>query len=247
MQTPVETNAWIRRFRPVPEAPHRVVCFPHAGGAATFYLPLSRALAPKAEVLAIQYPGRQDRHTEPCLTSVAELADALAEQLRPWLDRPVTFFGHSLGASVAFEVAARLQARGSALHTLVVSARRAPSRMREGRVHLMTDGQLLEHLVGLGGTDRQLLSDPELMRMLMPMIRADYRAAETYRCTPGTTLDCPVLALAGDQDPQVTPEEAAAWEEHTTGSFALETFSGGHFYLLEHTGGVARAIAARLD
>ncbi|MFF4402810.1 thioesterase II family protein [Streptomyces sp. NPDC001480] len=246
MQTTVGASAWLRRFHSVPDAEHRVVCFPHAGGSASFYFPFSKALSADADVLAVQYPGRQDRRHEPCVNSVTELADILAEELRPWLDRPVTFFGHSMGGSVAFEVATRLQARGMTVHTLVVSGRRAPSRVRDEQVHLRDDEGLLDHIVQLGGTDRQVLSDPELLRMVLPMVRSDYRAAETYRHSPGPKLTCPVLALTGDTDPQVTHEEAAAWGEHTTGPFALEVFSGSHFYLLQHITGVSAAVASRL-
>lgn len=110
-QTPVETGAWVRRFHPDGrDAAHRLICFPHAGGSASFYFPVSRALTPGVDVLAIQYPGRQDRRHEPCIDSIAALADALAEEVRPWCDRPVTFFGHSMGATLAFEVARRLEA-----------------------------------------------------------------------------------------------------------------------------------------
>ncbi|WP_329572853.1 thioesterase II family protein [Kitasatospora sp. NBC_01266] len=243
----VGTSTWVRRFHPAERAAHRLVCFPHAGGAASYYFPVSRTLAPDVDVLAIQYPGRQDRRHEPCIDNIPELADALVEEVLPWFDRPVTFFGHSMGASLAFEVANRLEARGTVLHGLFASGRRAPSTVRDERVHLLDDDGLITDISRLSGTDTQVLGDPEILRMILPAIRADYRAAETYRYTPGPRLSCPLFALTGDQDAQVTVEEAQAWENHTSGPFDLRVFPGGHFYLNDQAAGVMAAIRTHLS
>lgn len=245
-QTNVETGAWIRRFNPAPDAAHRLVCFPHAGGSASFYFPVSRALAPAVDVLAIQYPGRQDRRHEPCVDSIHGLADALAEELDGWFDRPVTFFGHSMGASLAYEVARRFEERGTVLHGLFASGRRAPSTVREERVHLLDDDGLIEDISRLSGTDTQVLGDPEILRMILPSIRADYRAAETYRYVPGPRLSCPLTALTGDDDPQVTLDEARAWADHTSGPFDLKVYPGGHFYLNSQAPAVLSALKSHL-
>lgn len=240
------TGAWVRRFRPAPQAPARLVCFPHAGGSATFYFPVAVALASTVDVLAIQYPGRQDRHTEPCLDSVAEIADACAAELRPWCDRPIAFFGHSLGATVAFEVARRLEADGVVLTALFASGRRAPSAVRDERTHLRDDDGLIAAIRQLNGTARQVLDDEDILRMILPAVRADYRAAETYRCPPGPGLSCPVQVLTGDRDPHVTPEEAQAWERHTDAVVDVKVFPGGHFYLNSHSEAVIAEIRRRL-
>ncbi|MGW2649297.1 thioesterase II family protein [Streptomyces sp. NPDC001393] len=240
------TGAWVRRFHPAPDAPHRLVCFPHGGGSASYYFPFARALAPGVDVLAIQYPGRQDRRHEPCVDSVHGLADALVEELQGWFDRPVSFFGHSMGASVAYEVARRFEQRGQVLHGLFVSGRRAPSTVRDERVYLLDDDGLIEDVIRLSGTDAQVLGDPDILRMALPSIRADYRAAETYRPTPGPLLSCPLTALTGDDDPRVTLDEAGAWAEHSTGPFELKVFPGGHFYLNAEAPAVFSTLEARL-
>ena len=246
-RTAPETGAWIRRFHPAPQARHRLVCFPHAGGSASFYFPVSRTLSPDIEVLAVQYPGRQDRRHEPCLDTVAGLADTLAQEIRPWAQEPLTFFGHSMGATLAFEVAARLESEGIVLHGLFASGRRAPSTVRDERVHLRDDEGLIADISRLSGTDTQVLGDPEVLRMILPAIRADYRAAETYRYTPGPKLHCPLFALTGDTDPQVTLEEARAWGGHTTAAFTLQVHPGGHFYLNTRAAEVMSAIRTHLS
>ncbi|MFP3992318.1 alpha/beta fold hydrolase [Streptomyces sp. E11-3] len=240
-------NPWIRRFHPAPAASSRLVCFPHAGGSASFYFPVSRALSPDVEVLAIQYPGRQDRRSEPCVDSIEALADAVQDQLPQWFDRPVFFFGHSMGATLAFETARRLEGRAVRPAGLFVSGRRAPSRHRDERVHQHSDDQLLADIKRLSGTDSQVLDDPELMRSVLPAVRSDYKAAETYRYQPGPALSCPVFAFTGDSDPQVTLEEARSWSEHTEAPFELKAFPGGHFYLNSQATAVIGAIRSRIS
>lgn len=240
------TDPWIRRFQPAPEAPVRLVCLPHAGGSAALYAPYARALAPVADVLAIQYPGRQDRRAEPGVTRLELLADLVTDALGAWTDRPLVVFGHSMGALLGYEVTARLEAAGTPPRALVASGRRAPSRYREESVHLRTDEGVVRELRHLGGVDPAFLDEPELRAMILPAVRSDYEAIETYRHPPRAPLRTPLAVLTGDSDPQVTTEEAAAWAAHTTGDFTLRTFPGGHFYLNEHTPQVLSLLRATL-
>ncbi|MFJ7196715.1 MULTISPECIES: thioesterase II family protein [unclassified Streptomyces] len=241
-----ETGAWIRRFHPAPEARSRLVCFPHAGGSATYYFSVSRALSPAMDVLAIQYPGRQDRRNEPCIEDIETLADKAVEELAPWGDVPLTLFGHSMGATLAFEVARRLEAAGTRPECVYASGRRAPSRVRDETVHLADDDQLIADIGRLSGTDSAVLGDPEILRMILPAVRSDYKAAETYRYRPGLPLASPVVALVGDDDPQVTVDEADSWRDHTTGPFDLRVFPGGHFFLDQHVPAILDLIRGRL-
>ncbi|WP_405162782.1 alpha/beta fold hydrolase [Nocardia sp. NBC_01499] len=242
VKTSAETGAWVRRFHPAPDAATRLICFPHAGGSATFYFPVSRALSPAIDVLAIQYPGRLERRNEPCVEDIHELADLVVEQLAPWLDRPVTLFGHSLGATLGFEVARRLEAEGVTPLTLFASGRRAPSTHRDEYVHRYGDDALIEQIGRMSGTDARVLGDEEMLRMILPTIRGDYKAAETYRMRPGPPLACPISVLTGDEDPEVTLDEAQAWEGHTSGGFELTVFPGGHFFLTDHVAAVLEQI-----
>lgn len=242
-------SAWIRNFHPAPDAATRLVCFPHAGGSAPFYFPVSRTLSPEIDVLAIQYPGRQDRRTEPLIDDVRLLADAIVEELKNgWLDKPVTLFGHSLGASIAFEVALRLEAQGIVPRGLFASGRRAPSMHRENEVvHKSSDDGLINTLKKMSGTDAAILGDEEVLRMSIPAIRSDCKAAETYRYAEGPKLKTPILVLTGNTDPEVTLDEARGWASHTRGEFSLQVFTGGHFYLNEHAPTVMAEISKHVQ
>ncbi|UKD51724.1 alpha/beta fold hydrolase [Amycolatopsis sp. FU40] len=230
-----ESTSWVRRFHPAPDAPARLVCFPHAGGSASFYFPMSKALSGDLDVLNLQYPGRQDRRHEPVIADLGRLADETAEVLRPWLDRPVAFFGHSMGAVLAFETALRLEREHAFSPVrLFASGRRAPSTSRDESVHLRDDEGILAELKLMSGTDARLLGDEEILRMSLPAIRGDYQAVETYQAEPAAAVRCPIDVLTGDDDPKTTIAEARAWQEHTTGGFDLTVFAGGHFFLAHH-------------
>jgi surfactin synthase thioesterase subunit len=238
---------WFRRFFSAPDAECRLFCFPHAGGSASFYHPLARALAPSTDVLAVQYPGRQDRRAEPNFTGIDEVADQIADLLAPAPDRPFAFFGHSMGAIVSYEVTRRLEQRGLAGPVaLFVSGRRAPAVHRIEEVHKGSDDDLLRALRDLSGTDPRILGDEEMLRMILPAVRSDYRAIECYRHAPGAPVTCPIIAIGGEEDPRASVEEMRMWAEHTAGAFDLHIFPGGHFYLVNEQRKVLAVVADRL-
>ncbi|MEV8318106.1 alpha/beta fold hydrolase [Streptomyces sp. NPDC059900] len=238
--------SWIRRFHPSPDADLRLVCFPHAGGSASFFFPLSRGLTPRAEVLAMQYPGRQDRRSEPNIPDMGQLADRAAESLLPWTDKPYALFGHSMGSTLAYEVACRLQDAGRPAKALFVSGRRAPHRNLDDGLHLLSDEEIVADIGALDGTGAQVFGDAELMDLVLPAIRSDYQAAETYRYTPRPVLTSPVHALTGFSDARVDVGELHHWKEHTEAGFDLTVFSGGHFYLAEQYEGILELVRSRL-
>jgi surfactin synthase thioesterase subunit len=230
-------ETWLRRFdRPGgaadPDAP-LLICLPHAGGAATYYRPLAEMLNPEVDVLAVQYPGRQDRRLEPHPGTIEGLADGVLAALRSFAGRRISLFGHSMGAVVGFEVALRSDAAGLPVPSrLFASGRRAPVCYRPMRpVHLWSNEAVFQELRSLGGTDLRALEDPEVAELVMPAIRSDYRAIETYKPKPDASLSCPVTALVGSSDSQCTVAEAIGWKHHAGAGFALEVLPGGHFYL----------------
>nr|WP_232290053.1 alpha/beta fold hydrolase [Micromonospora sp. ATCC 39149] len=241
-----EEKAWLRRYRPAPPSGSRLVCLPHAGGSASAFLPLARAVDPALDVVAVQYPGRQDRRSEPNVGDLRTLADRIYPVLAGQSDRPLAIFGHSMGAVLAYEVTLRLEAAGKPPVHLFTSGRRAPSRYRDEQVHLRDDQGILAELALLDGTSSELIRDPDVISMIMPALRNDYRAIETYRHEPGRAVACPLTALVGDCDPKTSLDEARDWAGHTTGPFDLRVFPGGHFYLNGQVPAVAALVSGAL-
>lgn len=241
-------GSWFRTFHPRPDARITLVCLPYAGGSASAFFSLSERLPAEVEVLSTQYPGRQDRIREPCLQTVPELARGAFEELGARVaGRPFALFGHSMGGAVAFELARLLERDGPAApRTLFVSGRRAPSVAGDRGVRFRDDEGLVDELRKLEGTDSRVLDEPELLRLVLPTVRADYGAAEIYHTGADAVVGSPVVALAGDRDPHVGLDEAAAWRGHTTGAFDLKVFPGGHFFLTDHEPEIAALVTDTL-
>jgi surfactin synthase thioesterase subunit len=238
---------WLRTLGPAPGARTRLVCFPHAGGAASFFRDWPRRLGADTKVLAVRYPGREDRIADPLAGRMEELAAPIAEAVAPLLDRPVVFFGHSMGASVAYEVALRLADAGRGLARLMVSGRAAPHRLDPAGRGLREDGELIADVRRRGGPLAQALDEPDLLELILPSIRADYRLLDDY--APRAVLrplDTEVTAYYGVDDPDVLPESVLAWREVSPERFRARGFHGGHFYLVSHAAGLLGDIAAGL-
>ena len=231
MTETAESEKWFRRLGSDSRGGVQMVCFPHAGASASSYFALSRILAPDVNVLAVQYPGRLDRRHEPMVADLHALADQIAHALPAALDnRAVAFFGYSMGAIVAYEVARRLDNSRARPGVLFVAARRAPSRSQRGRV-LTTTREVVTELTKLGGTSAEVLDDDELRALFMPVIRADYEAMARYRAVDQGVVRCPISVMTGSADPLTSIEDAQAWERHTDSTAELTVFEGGHFFI----------------
>jgi medium-chain acyl-[acyl-carrier-protein] hydrolase len=178
-------------------------------------------------------PGRERRLGEPPFKQLRPLVEACGQALLSSLDRPFAFFGYSLGARVCFEVARWLRSRqGVTPRALFVAARRAPHIPAAGAgIHNLPEPQFLEGLSNLGGIPRQVLENPALLRLMLPLLRADFALSYEYGYQPEPPLDCPITAFGGLDDEHVNRDSLESWREHTRGAFALHMLPGGHFFL----------------
>ncbi|GAB4190473.1 MAG: hypothetical protein OHK0022_03290 [Roseiflexaceae bacterium] len=227
------TTPWALRFRPSPQAKLRLFCLHYAGGGASVFQPWAGLLPPQIELWGVQLPGRERRLREAPFVRMAPLADAVTDALRPLLDRPFALFGHSMGALLSFELARRLRREGGPLPVaLLLSAHRAPHMPRRERpIHNLPEPELIDELRRLNGTPEEVLSHPELLELLLPLIRADFAACETYEYTEEPPLDCPISVFGGMTDPLVNRDELDAWSTHTAAAFSARVLPGDHFFL----------------
>jgi surfactin synthase thioesterase subunit/glycosyltransferase involved in cell wall biosynthesis len=211
----------------------RLFCFPNAGGGTSLFRTWPEQLAPSISICPARLPARESRFDEPSITRMEPLVHALADAITPYVDVPYALFGHSMGAIVAFELCRELRRRERLLpKTLIVSSARAP-KFRRGHTPQPdpTDAELIADLSRLEGTPREVLDNPDLLRVLLPALRADTILYRNYIYTVEPPLPIDIHACGGQSDPNVTTSHLEPWSLETTGSFDLTQFPGGHFYL----------------
>jgi medium-chain acyl-[acyl-carrier-protein] hydrolase len=226
-------NSWITCPKPNPQASIRLFCFPYAGGSSLIFRTWSELLAPLIEVCAIELPGRGIQMKLTPFNRLEPLVKSIAPALISYLDKPFAFFGHSMGGLVSFELAHlfRKEYRINPAH-LFISGRGAPQIPdTKPPIHDLPEQAFKEELQRLNGTPSSVLDNPELMQLLLPMLRADFAVLETYVYKHEQPLDNPITVFGGLQDPEVSHDNLLAWQEHTKASFSVQMFHGDHFFI----------------
>jgi medium-chain acyl-[acyl-carrier-protein] hydrolase len=226
-------SRWLAFHRTNPAAKLRLFCFPYAGGGAALFQPWAKSLPRTVEVCPVQPPGRGDRLREPAFTSLGPLVQAVAEGLLPYLNKPFAFFGHSMGTLISFELARLLRREGRAQPAhLFLSGSNAPQLPSMNRpIYNLPEPELVAELRRLNGTPQEVLEHPELMQLMLPIIRADMAVCQTYSYAAEPPLDCSVSAFGGLQDVEVPREGVRAWHSQTNSSFTMWMLEGDHFFL----------------
>jgi medium-chain acyl-[acyl-carrier-protein] hydrolase len=244
-----EPNRWLYSFKPVPKATLRMFCFPYAGGNAMIYRDWAQKLPPSVEVSAVQLPGRGNRMQEPPFTQLSQLVEAMAPAFLPHLEKPFVFFGHSMGATIGFELARWLRREhGPTPLKIFVSGRTAPQLNKtHPPIHDIPRPELVNELKRLNGTSREVLEHPELMELMLPILRADFCVCDTYEYTESPPLDCPITVFGGLEDTAIPRQNLEAWREQTSASFTLRMLPGDHFFLHSKDSLLLQLLAAELQ
>lgn len=235
-------------FVPIVRGPvrFRLICFPPAGMGAVVFRHWASELPEDVEVCAVQLPGRSLRWAEPAITSIPELAQAITAAVAELPKRPFAFFGHSMGAVLASEVARSLAARSLSLPSLLIVSGRRPPRVADPRAPiggLPDDAFVSEINRRYGGIPGEILANPDVLALLLPGLRADIIALETFRPGPRPPIPIPIFAFGGDSDPMTPVSHLEEWKSETQAGFASRVFPGGHFYLDAQRKAVAGEIA----
>ncbi len=222
---------WVRRYRDDDGCETKLVCLAPAGAGASTFRTWARGLPPDVGVLAVRYPGREDRFGDPIPPRMEALADDIADALSGLTGHRLVLFGHSMGATVAHEVALRFQEQGCPPAALCVSGRR-PTHALVGRPMIFgTDEEMIAHITSFDASLAEIFEDDGLREIVLPAVRADYRLVDDFDGGPRPLLDCPVYGYTGREDTQVNPEQMGRWAELTRGGFRLVVLPGGHLYL----------------
>jgi medium-chain acyl-[acyl-carrier-protein] hydrolase len=233
MTSEKRSNLWWHLARPNQCAAFTLLCFPYAGGNASIFRSWQSTLPDSVDVCGIQLPGRMNRFLEPPFRRLPDLVRELAPALLPLLERPFIFFGHSMGATLSFEVARWLRrSRKIVPRLLIVSGRRAPQVPDTNPpIHLMNDADFLGRIRERNGPSTELLCNPELLPLLLPALRADTELSETYRYVDEPPLACPITAFAGANDCDESADQMREWRVQTTNRFSLHCIDGDHFFI----------------
>lgn len=214
----------------------RLFCFPFAGGSAAIYKDWAKSFGVDngVEVCAVQLPGRGARMNEPLIDNSDLLIEQLLTEITPLLDVPYAFFGHSMGAHVAWELTRALRvANLPQPKLLIVSARAAPQVKRKYEpIHDLPEAEFIREIGKLKGTPEEILRNPELMEIVSPILRADFKVIETWQYRSQTPLTVPIVALRGEHDKGVNKEANSAWQQQTSIELIERELPGGHFFIV---------------
>ena len=242
----VKIHPWfIHKLSQIDET--RLFIFHHAGGGATYYMPMIEQFSDDISVYIIQLPGREYRISEHAYDDLNCLLDDLTDVLLPHLNKPFAFLGHSMGAMIAFELTQRLNVSyGIAPQHLFLSSMCAPHLAKKINCQSMSDEQLLSKVLDLGGTDSELSQDRKLMTLILPALRKDIALCDHYACSSSEALDVPVTILGGHEDAVVPIGDLLEWDRYFKNAFQVCVFQGNHFYFKEDYPLLALAIMKRI-
>lgn len=240
-------DPWFPYTQNSPTAQIRLFCFPYAGGNSLVFRNWMRFFGSDVEVLSLQMPGRGHRLYEPPFVRMELLVDALEAAIAKYLDKPIVFFGHSMGALISFELAHRLYKRQRRLEHLFVSGRRAPHLADCTRATFnLPQPEFVKELQRLKGTPVEILQNEETLNFMLPLIRSDFELVQTYQYTPRGPLPCCITAFGGMADEDIPQEDIEAWQQHSQGKFNFRMFPGDHFFLQQEEQMLLSLVASEL-
>lgn len=243
------SSPWISGICSTPEACVTLYCLPYAGGDVSIFKNWYNQLPSSIDVCPIKLPGRGTRIDEPAHTSISTLAAEIAKVIEMSSTRPYAVFGHSMGALLAFEAARIIRSNGGPMpFHLFVSGCAAPHVRRVQRTtYQLPNAEFIADIQRLNGTPAEFFNYSELVSLLLPMLRADFQACQTYVYHPQEILDVDITVLGGERDLEVSASQLCAWRDLTGGRVRVETVPGDHFFLHHFERHLLAVVSAQLD
>lgn len=253
MTPPIATTPWLGKLRPGPPPRLRMFCFPYAGGGIATYRQWSTRLPPDVEVCPVRFPGREMRIKEAVVDDWDTLRRTLMRELGPYLTTPYVFFGHSMGATIGYNLALSLRRAGIRLPELLVVSGRLPpnhdySKRPEYTLPEVNDEAIVRYFTAMNSTTQMLLADQDLFRVVMPVLRGDVRLLQTMTDLSPEKLDVPILAFGGTRDASSPEDEVRDWRLFSSREFTYHSIdTGEHLFLGEKAGEVCALLSRELS
>jgi medium-chain acyl-[acyl-carrier-protein] hydrolase len=242
------TDGWFQFSATDEQVELKMFCFPYAGGTAKVFKKWEDFLPPAVQVISVELPGRGARLKEPPFVNIPTLIDELGDMIWPLLDKPFVFFGHSMGAIIAFELSRFLRRKhGREPQTLFIAGRCAPQITRSApATYNLPKDEFIEELVKLDGTPKEVIEHAELMELMIPLLRADFQLVQTYEYRADTPLRCPIVVYGGLQDYETPRDLLSPWKGLTSSRFALHMLPGDHFFIRSSQSQLLRLLGREL-
>jgi medium-chain acyl-[acyl-carrier-protein] hydrolase len=233
MLYPSSSDLWFEHLSPPSKRGFCLFCFPYAGGSAQIFRHWQRYFFPEVDICLVHLPGRDRRIGEEPYKRLEPMVEALADAMKAQIQSPFAFYGHSMGSLISFELARELQRRHKiAPREMFLSGHYAPPAPRTGPPSFsLSDDEFLERLKNFNGTPTELLNDPEIQELFLPLLRADFEVVDSYDHVPGEPLPCPITTYGGLQDTDVPVEGLHAWRKHTLSTCNVRMLPGDHFFI----------------
>jgi len=257
-------SPWFLEVGPRPSATLRVFCFPYLGGSADFIKGFPPLMPPQIELVGIQYPGHGRRMGETPIDNLPKFLEDLSQVLLPAIKASpdYAFMGYSMGCFLSTELACYLRERHGTWPSKMVLCAQNPKYVvcTDPVLDRMTDAAIIDQLRSVGGLPDALLESPDLMRMMLPLYRADSRLTEQdpddaarwlAKLERGeqTLIPCPLIAYGGKGEREINRESLAHWGRYSLThpkKVTLRIFEGGHFFVEKSHDMVAKMLARDL-
>jgi surfactin synthase thioesterase subunit len=224
-----------------------LICFPFSGASAYSYVPFKKFLPPGIDLIPLELPGRGKRLKEPLLKNIESMVDDLFRQLRPFLQKPFSFYGHSMGTVLSYRMVHRLRQQGLPQPDyLFMSGRYGPSvKEDEPHNHSLPPAEFKKKLKEMGGTPDELMQDEQLLDFFEPILRADFQGLDEYVYQETEPLDIPIVVMLGDEE-KITSDQAMAWQCESSRPIEVKWFKGKHFFIFDFPGEIVQVMVKKM-
>ena len=223
-----------------------LLCFPFAGGNKYSYNQYKEVAGAELNLITYELPGRGERYLERLLIDTDSIVEDILPRIQHAIKQPYAIYGHSMGTLIGYLVTKAIIANelNPPMHLFLTGSGSPTTREHCRPYHRLPREKFINVVKKLGGIEEELAENKDLLNLYEPILRADFRAVETYLHDPSPMLDRNISVMLGQQD-KVTMQQALDWQQVTTGQISVTKFTGGHFFIFNHEKEIVRLIKER--